>query len=106
MSAPLKVPIWRPALQRRRYHLPVRILITGGMGFIGSNLILWLLEQRADIEIVNLDALSYAGNPLNLASVQGDPRLRFVRGDVADVELVGALFAEAPFDSGCTPPLQ
>lgn len=108
-ALPVRRPVWGPALPVKSRSgdqrsgedaiiLPVRILITGGMGFIGSNLILWLLEQHAGIEIVNLDNLSYAGNPLNLASVASDPRLSFVRGDVADAALVGPLVAGGGFD--------
>jgi dTDP-glucose 4,6-dehydratase len=75
-----------------------RILITGGCGFIGSNLILWLLEREPGVEIVNLDKLTYAGNPQNLAAVSSDARYRFVRGDVADGVLVQQLLAEGGFE--------
>jgi dTDP-glucose 4,6-dehydratase len=75
-----------------------RILITGGCGFIGSNLILWLLERERELEIVNLDKLTYAGNPQNLAGVAGDPRYRFVRGDIADGGLVEQLIAGGGFE--------
>jgi dTDP-glucose 4,6-dehydratase len=76
----------------------MRILITGGMGFIGSNLLLWLLESRPDVEIVNLDKLSYAGNPLNLGDKLAHPRHRFVCGDIADPGAVEPLVAEGGFD--------
>ncbi len=75
-----------------------RILITGGCGFIGSNLILWLLEREPGIELVNLDKLTYAGNPQNLATLAGHPGYRFVRGDIADAALVDSLLAGASFD--------
>jgi dTDP-glucose 4,6-dehydratase len=75
-----------------------RILITGGCGFIGSNLILRLLEREPGVEIVNLDNLTYAGNPQNLASIAGDPRYKFVRGDVADGVLVQQLIAGGGFE--------
>jgi dTDP-glucose 4,6-dehydratase len=68
-----------------------RVLITGGMGFIGSNLIRLLLAGQPDVELVNLDCLAYAGNPLNLADVARHPRYRFVKGDVCDRALVAAL---------------
>jgi dTDP-glucose 4,6-dehydratase len=66
------------------------ILVTGGAGFIGSNFVLtWL--QASGASVVNLDLLTYAGNPANLASLDGNPRYSFVRGDICDPELVGAL---------------
>jgi dTDP-glucose 4,6-dehydratase len=68
-----------------------RVLVTGGLGFIGSNLIRLLLAEQPDIEIVNLDAVAYAGNPLNLADIANDRRYAFVRGDVGDHALVYAL---------------
>jgi dTDP-glucose 4,6-dehydratase len=61
-----------------------RWLVTGGAGFIGSNFVRLLLRERADAEVLVVDALTYAGNLENLRDLQGDPRLRFVRGDVAD----------------------
>jgi dTDP-glucose 4,6-dehydratase len=69
------------------------ILVTGGAGFIGSNFVLSWLEHH-DEPLVNVDKLSYAGNLANLASIQGDPRHRFVRGDIGDRELMGRLLAE------------
>ena len=65
-----------------------RILVTGGYGFIGSNFILYVLENRPDLEVINLDKLTYAGNAENLAAVESDPRYKFVRGDIADEQLV------------------
>lgn len=63
------------------------IVVTGGAGFIGSNFILhWLASE--DSRVVNLDKLTYAGNPANLAAVADDPRYAFVRGDINDVPLV------------------
>ncbi len=61
-----------------------RLLVTGGAGFIGSNFIRWLLSHRSDIEVVNLDKLTYAGNPQNLKDLEGNPHYRFLQGDVAD----------------------
>ncbi|MEW5942698.1 MAG: dTDP-glucose 4,6-dehydratase [Pseudomonadota bacterium] len=69
------------------------ILVTGGAGFIGSNFILdWIAAEGTPV--VNLDKLTYAGNPANLASLASDPRHIFVRGDINDRALVGRLLAE------------
>ena len=68
-------------------------LVTGGAGFIGSNFIRRLLAGPDDIRVVNLDKLTYAGRPENLESVAGDPRYRFVKGDIADPKVVGDIFA-------------
>ena len=69
------------------------ILVTGGAGFIGSNFVLgWL--GRAGESVVNLDKLTYAGNPGNLVDVADDPRHLFVRGDIADRALVARLLQE------------
>ncbi|WP_028317015.1 dTDP-glucose 4,6-dehydratase [Desulfobulbus elongatus] len=68
------------------------ILVTGGAGFIGSNFVLDWLAQ-ADEPIVNLDALTYAGNLENLSSLAGDSRHVFVRGDIGDFDLVADLLA-------------
>ena len=67
-----------------------RILVTGGCGFIGSNLVRHLLAAHADMEVLNLDLLTYAGNPANLSDLAGERRYRFVRGDIADGRLVRA----------------
>lgn len=69
------------------------ILVTGGAGFIGSNFVLRWLARR-DESVLNLDKLTYAGNPDNLAGVADDPRHRFVRGDIRDRALVAALLLE------------
>jgi len=68
------------------------ILVTGGAGFIGSNLVLDWLAHR-DEPIVNLDRLTYAGNLENLAALAGDPRHVFVQGDIGDAALLGTLLA-------------
>jgi len=69
----------------------MKILLTGGAGFIGSNLVRFLLRERVDIEIINLDLLTYAGDLAKLAEVGGDPRHTFVRGDICDATLVAEL---------------
>lgn len=69
------------------------VFVTGGAGFIGTNFVLdWL--ARHDEPVINLDKLTYAGNLENLASVQGDARHVFVRGDIGDTALVGRLLTE------------
>ena len=72
------------------------ILVTGGAGFIGSNFVLdWLAHPDSQGErVINLDALTYAGNLANLAGLQGDPRHVFVHGDICDRTLIDRLLAE------------
>jgi len=70
------------------------ILVTGGMGFIGSNFVRHLLCEHPDSRVVTLDSLTYAGNLRNLQEFEGNPRHRFVRGDICDEGLVERLFAE------------
>lgn len=64
------------------------VLITGGCGFIGSNFVRYFHEKNKDWSIVNLDKLTYAGNPENLKSLESSDRYRFVRGDISDTKLV------------------
>ena len=71
----------------------MKILVTGGAGFIGSNFVYYMLDRYPDDQIVCLDKLTYAGNLSTLESAMRDPRFRFVRGDIADVQAVDALFA-------------
>jgi dTDP-glucose 4,6-dehydratase len=72
----------------------IALLVTGGAGFIGSNLVRHILRERPGWTIVNLDKLTYAGNLESLADLQGDPRHVFVRGDIADARLVERLSLE------------
>jgi dTDP-glucose 4,6-dehydratase len=67
----------------------MKLLVTGGAGFIGSNFILYLLKKDPEVRIVNLDSLTYAGNLESLAAVENDPRYSFVKADIADVKTVG-----------------
>ncbi|MCX7701753.1 MAG: dTDP-glucose 4,6-dehydratase [Gemmataceae bacterium] len=60
------------------------LLVTGGCGFIGSNYIRYVLDRDPNLHVVNLDALTYAGNLANLADLEGHPRLKFVKGDIAN----------------------
>ena len=76
----------------------MRILVTGGAGFIGSNFIRHILATEPDCGVVNLDRLTYAGNLENLADVERDSRYRFIKGSICDVELVDRLLKEG-FDA-------
>ncbi len=76
----------------------MNILVTGGAGFIGANHVRWLLANSDD-RVVNLDALTYAGNLENLAGCEENPRYRFVRGDVRDADLVRRLLAEEKIEA-------
>ena len=76
----------------------MRILVTGGAGFIGSAVCRHLI-QRTNAEVVNIDKLTYAGNPNSLKLIDDDPRYRFVRADICDEAAVGRLFAETVPDA-------
>ena len=75
------------------------ILVTGGAGFIGSNFIRFCLAELADVRLVNLDKLTYAGNLGNLSDVVDDSRYKFVQGDICDTELVDSLLAAEQIDT-------
>ena len=66
----------------------MKLLVTGGSGFIGSNFVRHVLATHPDDRVVNLDKLTYAGNPANLADIERDPRYAFVQGDVGDAKVV------------------
>ncbi|MFQ5715832.1 MAG: dTDP-glucose 4,6-dehydratase, partial [Nitrospinales bacterium] len=72
----------------------MKLLVTGGAGFIGSNFIRYYLETHADCDIVNLDKLTYAGNPANLRDIDNQSAYRFVKGDICDVSLARELMAD------------
>jgi dTDP-glucose 4,6-dehydratase len=76
----------------------MKLLVTGGCGFIGSNFILNALSTHKDWSIVNLDALTYAGNPDNLKTIASDSRYTFVKGDICNSTLCTALFSQHNFD--------
>lgn len=76
-----------------------KILVSGGCGFIGSNFVRLALQQLGDCRLVNLDKLTYAGNPRNLSDIEADPRYRFVKGDICDSALVNELFAAEKIDT-------
>jgi dTDP-glucose 4,6-dehydratase len=69
----------------------VRILVTGGAGFIGSNFVHWMLQKYPEYCIVNLDKLTYAGNLENLENLEQNSRHEFVQGDICDAECVQAI---------------
>lgn len=72
----------------------MKLLVTGGAGFIGSNFIHYWLAKYPDDSIINLDCLTYAGNLDNLKDIENDPRYRFVKGDICDAVLVNELVKE------------
>jgi dTDP-glucose 4,6-dehydratase len=71
----------------------MKLLVTGGAGFIGSNFVQYILEKYPGYEVVNLDALTYAGNLDNLKEVKSNPRHNFIRGRIEDGKLVDKLMA-------------
>jgi dTDP-glucose 4,6-dehydratase len=77
----------------------MNLLITGGSGFIGSNLVRLVLAERPGWRVVNLDKLTYAGNAENLADLAENPRYRFVRGDIANGELVAEIVRTERIDA-------
>lgn len=77
----------------------MKLLVTGGAGFIGSNFIHYMLARHSDIEIVNFDALTYAGNLENLAAIEKDKRYTFVKGDISSPEDIKKAFRSRRFDA-------
>ncbi|MBI1907954.1 dTDP-glucose 4,6-dehydratase [Candidatus Uhrbacteria bacterium] len=73
----------------------MKVLVTGGCGFIGSHFIRVILAERPDWEVVNLDALTYAGNLATTVDIQTHPRYRFIYGSIVDKELVETLVRDA-----------
>ena len=78
--------------------MPMKICVTGGAGFIGGNFLRMVQACEPDAEVVNIDALTYAGNLESLRDVEARPGYRFVRGDVTDAGMIDALFAAENFD--------
>ena len=77
----------------------MKILVTGGAGFIGGNFVLYMVNQYPEDTIVNLDALTYAGNLETLKSVEDKPNYKFVKGDIADHTFIDQLFKDEQFDA-------
>jgi dTDP-glucose 4,6-dehydratase len=70
------------------------VLVTGGAGFIGSNFVPWYLERHPSDKLINLDALTYAGDLKNLSEVEKDPRYTFIKGDICDRNFIEKIFTE------------
>jgi dTDP-glucose 4,6-dehydratase len=76
-----------------------KILITGGAGFIGSHVVRRFVQNYPDYTIINLDVLTYAGNPENLTDIEHAPNYRFIKGDITDEPFILSLFKEEQFDA-------
>jgi dTDP-glucose 4,6-dehydratase len=74
----------------------MHLIVTGGCGFIGSNFVRLILSERSDWRITNVDKLTYAGNPANLADLASNPRYRFVHADICDKAKMAEVFADKP----------
>ncbi|MGR6128339.1 dTDP-glucose 4,6-dehydratase [Paenibacillus sp. SER-28] len=72
----------------------MKLLVTGGAGFIGSNFVLYMLKQHPDYEIVNIDALTYAGNLENLKSIENNPKHSFIKADITDAQAIDQLMQQ------------
>lgn len=73
----------------------LKLLVTGGCGFIGSNFIRYMLKKYPDYQIINLDKLTYAGNPANLKDLENNPNYSFVKGDICDPAVVNEVMKTA-----------
>jgi dTDP-glucose 4,6-dehydratase len=76
----------------------MKLLVTGGAGFIGSNFVRYMVNKYPEYQIVNLDLLTYAGNLENLKDIENAANYKFVLGDIADREFINGLFQEKKFD--------
>lgn len=77
----------------------MKLLVTGGAGFIGSNFLHYVLRRYSNIQVVNLDALTYAGNLANLSDIENDPRYKFVKGSICNQELAEEIFSRYGIDT-------
>ncbi|NWN96809.1 MAG: dTDP-glucose 4,6-dehydratase [Bacillus sp. (in: Bacteria)] len=76
----------------------MKVLVTGGAGFMGSNFVRYMVKKYPEYQIVNLDLLTYAGNLETLKEIENKPNYKFVKGDIADHEFINGFFAEEKFD--------
>lgn len=76
----------------------MKLLVTGGAGFMGSNFIRYMLKKYPTYEIINLDKLTYAGNLDNLQDVENNPHYKFIKGDISDEEIINKVFDENKID--------
>lgn len=72
----------------------MRVLVTGGAGFIGANFVRYMLNKHPDYKITNLDALTYAGNLDNLSEVEDNPNYKFIKGNIADKNLIESILED------------
>ncbi len=72
--------------------IKIKILVTGGSGFIGSNFIHFILNKYNSAEIINIDKLTYAGNPQNLSDIEKDSRYTFIKEDICNFEGISKVF--------------
>ncbi|POB10702.1 dTDP-glucose 4,6-dehydratase [Sulfobacillus sp. hq2] len=77
----------------------MRIMVTGGLGFIGSQMVRWLLDNEPDVDIINVDALTYAGNPANVANYADNSRYQWIHASIADRAQMEPCFADKPIDA-------
>ena len=75
------------------------ILVTGGAGFIGSNFIHYMFRKYLEYKIINLDKLTYAGNPENLRNIESSPNYKFIKGDISDRKIVDEIFKSRKIDA-------
>ena len=76
----------------------MKVLVTGGAGFIATNFMYYMVNKYPEYDYVNLDALTYAGNYNNIKDLEGKPNYKFVKGDITDREFIDKLFEEEKFD--------
>ena len=77
----------------------MKILVTGGAGFIGSNFILHMMNSHPEVEVLNLDVLTYAGNLNNLKGIDKNPRYTFIKGDICDPDIVNTILERYSIDT-------
>lgn len=77
----------------------MKIVITGGAGFIGSHVVRLFVKKYPQYNIVNLDKLTYAGNLANLKDIENEPNYKFVKGDIVDADFINVLFEQEKFDA-------